>query len=162
MSYRQEPLINGQTLAERRRKPSAVVSRAQLAKTRGWFERVMGATVLLASYLGTLFTYAGGIGAFLADPWQGGVPWGWALLTQGLLTALQWWYKPVSILHPIYLGSFAVDTGLTTWGYGWVIAPPLAVLLYAQHCPQPALVAWLLVALGSGLIAWYPEHTFVD
>jgi hypothetical protein len=143
------------------RRQSAVVSRAQLARSRGWFERSLAGLVLLVSYLGTVFVFAGGVAALLADPWQP-TPWLAALLVQGLLTALQWWYKQVAPLHPVYCLSLACDMIATVWGYGWVVAPPLALWLLARGAPEPALVAWLIVALASGFAAWYPERTLVD
>lgn len=142
-------------------KPSAVVTRAQLARSRGWFERALASAVLLISYLGTVFVFAGGVAALLADPWQP-TPWLGALLVQGLLTALQWWYKQVRAFHPVYCLSLAFDIMATVWGYGWVIAPPLAVWLLGRGAPEPALLAWGLVALVSAFTAWYPERTFVD
>jgi hypothetical protein len=142
-------------------KQSAVVTRAQLAKSRGWFERALAAAVLLVSYLGTVFVFSGGVAALLADPWAP-TPWLGALLAQGLLTALQWWYKQVRTLHPVYCLSLACDIMATVWGYGWVIAPPLALWLLAQGAPEPATIAWLIVAVASAFAAWYPERTFVD
>lgn len=155
MGVRSRDMVNGQE------KRSAIVTRAQLARSRGWFERGMAGTVLLASYLGTVLTFAGGAEALLNAPGRP-LPWLGGLIGQGILTALQWWYKPVSIFHPIYLASFVIDTALTTWGYGWVLAPFLAAWLLSKGVPEPAIVAWGVIALVSGLIAWYPEHTFVD
>lgn len=143
------------------RKQSAVVSSEQLAKTRGWFERILAGVVLLVSYLGTVFTIAGGVVPFLASPWEP-VPWFGALLAQGLLTALQWWYRQISPWHPVYCGSLALDVAATVWGYGWVIAPPLSVWIARQGIVEAPTAAWFIVMVVSFAAAWYPEHTLVD
>lgn len=144
-----------------RRKASAVVSRAQLAQTRGAFERASAGVVLVASYLGTVFTLAGGLSALLATPTRP-LPWVGALVFQGLLTALQWWYGNVSRAHPVYLASLVVDTALTTLGYGPLIAPLIAVILLPYLETSAAVGAWFILAIGALAVAWYPEHVYVE
>ena len=144
-----------------RRKASAVVSRAQLARTRGWFERISAGVVLMASYLGTVFTFAGGVVPLLNAPSQL-FPWLGALAAQGLLTALQWWYGNVSRAHPVYLAALVSDTGLTTWGFAPLLVPPLAALLAANGIDGAVTGAWALLAVVSLVAAYYPESRFVD
>jgi len=162
MTVRQAPLGPVAEEAEKqRKKASAVVSRAQLARSRGAFERAMAATVLLVSYLGTVLTIAGGVAPLLAAPTRP-LPWLGALVVQGGLTALQWWYGNVSRRHPAYLGSLVIDAGATIWGYGPVFAPPIAAAIAAREISEPALAAWAIVGVAALAIAWYPEHILVD
>lgn len=159
MSVKSQDLING--VAAPRRRPGAIVSRAQLARSRGWFERILAVIVWLTGFAGTLFTCAGGVAVFLAAP-DRPLPWLMAALVQVLLTALQWWYRSIRVTHPIYLGALAADVATTAWGHGWYVAPPLALWLATQGVQQSPVAAWLLIAVLALFAAWYPEHVAVD
>ncbi len=143
-----------------RRRPSAVLSRAQLDRTHGAFERVMAAVILTASYVGTLFALAGGTAAFLDHPWRFPV-WFGAIALQTALTALEWWYGTLRRTHPVYIAALAVDAACTLAGFGPLVAPWLSTLL-AMYTPYPGIGAWAILLIGAVLLAWYPERTFIN
>lgn len=143
------------------RKPGALVSRAQLTASRGWFERILAIIVWAVGFVGTLFTCAGGVAAFVAAP-DRPLPWLLAAAIQVLLTALQWWYRSVSPAHPVYLGALAIDIGTTAWGHGWYVTPALGAWLAAQGVTQSAIAAWAVIGVLAWFAAWYPEHVAVD
>lgn len=143
------------------RKPGAIVSSAQLERTRGAFERLTGLAVLVLSLLGTIVAFHGGWEPVLSGQWRMSAV-GWGLAAQAFLTALQWWYGRLSRTHPIYLVSLGIDTGLTTIGYGPLIVPMLAPIIAERGIAEPVLAAWLALAGAAFVVAWYPESRLVD
>jgi hypothetical protein len=141
-------------------KPSAIVRRATLNHTRSTVERVSAILLLLLSFLGTIIALHGGWGPVLSLQLSLAALLG-GILLQGVLTWLEWAYGDRRMNFK-YLGALAADTCLTIYGYGPVLVPILAPPLAARGIPEPALVAWLIVALVALVLAWYPESRLID
>jgi len=161
MAVQSSPLVNGQEVKSS--KPGALFRSGQIRQARGWFERIMALMVLALSLFGTVLTWAGGYVLWAANPWDGRT-WGLAVLTQATLTVLQWMYRVHGMSRPEYLIPLAIDVGLTIWGYGWVVAPWLAGQATKQGAPVDVapFVAWIVIALASFGMAWYPENRLID
>lgn len=161
MSVKQQPLVNGEAIS---RRPGAVFRRAQIRQARGWFERLSAIAVLLLSLFGSVMAWAGGFVKFAAAPLNP-IAWGLGLLSQAILTFLQWMYRAQGFAHPVYLISLGIDVALTVLGFGPIVAPWLtARIVEARWLPldQAAIVAWGVVAISAFAMAWYPEDRLID
>lgn len=153
-------------------KQSAIVSRAQLARSRGTIEKILAYGVLFLSFLGTVVAFHGGWARILnLQISLGAIAAG--LLAQLVLTFLQWAYKHNRLLC---WGSRLVDAGLTAGGYGSIFVPIFlaflaglgvgaeqVVVLPWLGSTQVGLVgSWAIMGLVSLLAAWYPEDRLVD
>lgn len=153
-------------------KQSAIVSRAQLARSRGAIEKILAYGVLFLSFLGTVVAFHGGWARILSLQISlGAIAAG--LLAQLVLTFLQWAYK---YNRPLCWGSRLVDAGLTAGGYGPIFVPIFLALLlglglnaeqavtlpWLGQAPIARVGAWGIMGLVSLLAAWYPEDRLVD
>lgn len=159
-------------LEDNPRKASAVISRAAIARWRGAVERSAAFGVLFLSFLGTIVSFHGGWTPLLElRPSLAAILGG--LLTQAILTWLQWSYRHN---RPLCWGSRLVDTTFTAVGFGplfvgalsaWLVgrgwSAELAVSLpYFGATSTAAVGAWSIIALVSLGAAWYPESRLVD
>lgn len=143
-----------------RRKESAIVSRAQLDRQRGAFERLMAAGLLFISFLGSIAAFSGGWAALLANPRPGAIASGVA--AQVMLTAAEWWYG-AGRGRWRYRVALCIDTALTAVGYGPLLAPWLISYLIAHGIGDVSgILAWGIIALASAALAWYPEYVLID
>lgn len=163
MSVKSAPLENGQLQG----KPSAVVSRAQLEKTRGPVERFLAIVVLLIGWLGTVVAFHGSwpalLSAFSIERTAA------ALVVQGVLTWSQWSYgRDWRVAYT----SRAIDAALTAAGYAPLWLAGLVAWLAAQGIVGGAtigpwtatgagLMAWLISWAACLLPAWYPESRLI-
>lgn len=152
--------VQSRELPTNARKQSALLRRTHLVQVRHKVERVLAVLVWCLSTLGTIVALHGGWGPVLALQISAGAIVG-GFVIQGILTWIQWAYGDHKG-NLLYLSSLGVDLAYTIRGYGPVIAPWLALWLASQGAPQPLLIGWLIVALVSFLMAWYPESRLVE
>lgn len=161
MSVQSKPL-------ESPRKPSAVVTRAQLERTRGPIEKFLAVVVFLVGVLGTVVAVHGS--------WQalfGSFSWGrlaLAVFFQAVLTYAQWVYSKD---WRIAYASRAIDAAFTAAGYAPLWMAGLVAWLEVQGVAGgvtigpwvivwAALAAWFLSWAACLLPAWYPESRLVQ
>lgn len=142
------------------RKQSALFHRGQLVRSRGKVERILAILIWGLSALGTIVALHGGWEPVLAHRLSIAAILG-GLIIQAVLSWTQWAYGD-SKGNFLYLFSLGIDIAYTIYGYGPPIAPWIAVLLASRGIPEPLLSAWLLIALVSFFVAWYPEDRLVD
>lgn len=153
MTVREAPM-------DRKRKESAIVSRAALDRQRGAFERAMAIILLFVSFAGSIAALSGGWPALLAAPHGGAIASGIAV--QVALTAAEWWYG-AGRGRWRYRLALSLDTALTAIGYGPLIIPTVTPYIAARGAGDLATVlAWGIVVIASALLAWYPEMTLID
>lgn len=145
---------------DRKRKASAIVSRATLDRQRGAFERMMAIGLLFISFAGSIAALSGGWAALFAAPRPGAIAAG--IAAQVALTAAEWWYGSGRGRWRYRL-ALSIDTALTAIGYGPLFVPALASYLAARGAGDSATIAaWGIVVIASTLLAWYPEFTLID
>jgi hypothetical protein len=165
-----KPMENGRAEQEKTQKASAVVTRGQLAKSRGKVERLLAFGILVISFLGTVVALHGGWEPILNLQISLGACGG-GILIQSILTYVQWTYKHNRRLS---WGSRLIDAYFTATGYGPVFVPALALWFVARGVSKELvtlpwfgalsaaiLCAWAIVGLVSLLAAWYPEDRLV-
>lgn len=152
MSVKQRPLNS---------KQSAIVSRQTLDRQRGTFERLSAAGLLFISFAGSIAAVSGGWNLLLTHPQIGAIVSG--ILLQVVLTAAEWWYG-AGRGRWRYRVALCVDTALTAAGYGPLLVPWLSTYLAARGAGDvlAPVVAWGVVGIASGALAWYPEYVLID
>ena len=134
------------------RKQSAILTRAQLDKQRGAFERFSALGLLFFSFAGTIAALSGGWTALRSDPHPAPIVGGITL--QLTLTAMEYWYGAGRGAWR-YRVALCVDAALTTVGYGPLFVPFLAPWLASHGLGEMAAPgAWLIVAVAAFLLAW--------
>jgi len=143
-----------------RSKQSAIITRAQLDKQRGAFERFTAVGILFFSFAGTIAAFSGGWTALRSELHLAPIIAG--IATQLALTAAEWWYGAGRGAWRYRL-ALCIDSALTTIGYGPLIVPWLALYLTTRGMGEMASpLAWGLIGVVSFLVAWYPERTLID
>lgn len=164
-NVRSAPAAGGEAV---KRKPSAVVSRAQLVQWRGPVEKFLAIVVLLLGWLGTVVALHGSWAElFTAFSWGRA---GLALLIQAALTFFQWAYGKV---RPVAWPLRGIDAAFTAAGFAPLWMADLTAWLVAQGVVGggtlgpwsftfTALAAWALSWLACIAPAWYPETRLVQ
>jgi hypothetical protein len=151
MSVTQKPM---------RDKPSAIITRAQLDRQRGAFERFSAFGLLFFSFAGTVAALSGGWTALRNEPHLAPIVGGIAL--QLALTAAEYWYGAGRGPWR-YRIALCIDSALTTIGYGPLFVPWLTTWLAGHNLGEMAAPgAWLIVAIAAFALAWWPEKTLID
>lgn len=142
------------------RKQSAILTRAQLDKQRGAFERFSALGLLFFSFAGTVAALSGGWTALRTDPRLAPIVGGIAL--QLALTAGEYWYGAGRGPWR-YRVALCIDAAFTTVGYGPLFVPFLTTWLIGHSLGEMAApAAWLIVAIAAFVLAWWPEKTLID
>lgn len=145
---------------ERKRKESAIVSRATLDRQRGAFERTAAIGILFFSFAGTVAALSGGWSVLATAPRLAPIAGGIAL--QAALTAAEWWYGSGRGRWRYRL-ALTIDAALTTIGYGPLIVPVLTPSIAARGAGDMASpLAWITVGVVSFLIAYIPERLLIE
>jgi hypothetical protein len=145
---------------DRKRKASAIVSRATLDQQRGAFERLMAISILFFSFAGSVAAISGGWAALASAPRLAPIAGG--ILAQVALTAAEWWYGSGRGRWR-YRMALAIDAALTTIGYGPLFVPTLTLYIASKGVSDLALpLAWIVVGVVSFIVAYIPERLLID
>lgn len=165
---RSEQLYNGQTMAERRRKRTAIIDGTRLASARTPLEQGIAWALLALSFIGAVLAFNGN------RPW----PLSVAAVCLGIglqlvVTALEWVYQPKRTgLTGWYLVPLLFGAGSTLIGLGQYILPylerslasvaALRAPLASSGIPAYTVTAWVVLLIVALIVEIAPEAILVD
>lgn len=144
----------------RKTKRSAIITREQLDRQRGAFERFTALALLLLSFAGSAAAMSGGWSALRAEPRAAPIAIG--IIIQAALTATEYWYGAGRGPWR-YRVALVFDSALTTVGYGPLFVPFLTTYLAGRGTGElSAILAWGIVGIVAVGLAWWPEKVLID
>ena len=164
MSYRSEPLENGERVSGKRRKDTAIIDGRSLIGVQSPLEQIAALGLLLLSFAGAILAFNSG------QAWP--VTW-WAvgagIALQAAVTAIEWIYHPArNGINHWYVGSFLFGAGSTAIGFGPILLPWLIGIFREWGLPEVYGVSGATLAGGVVLVALSailevaPESILVD